>query len=125
GGGGAKAPRGGTGVGFPPESAGMASAYLIDVVTLLASPADDVRVLLRPMADEAMRYLYVASSVGAGTCLSLAGIVAVTAAAITLTGRRLDASCRTSTRRGSRGVWTSRRSVVFLRPRARSGGAST
>jgi hypothetical protein len=112
----------------------MPSTHVIVVVTVLAGGADDVRVWLRAVADEVMRYLYVVSSINAGASLLLAGLL-VAVAAITLIRNRPerttnveagepDASCRAPTRRGSRDAWTSRRSIVFSRPRARSGGVS-
>jgi hypothetical protein len=112
----------------------MPSTRAIVVVTVLAAGADDVRVSLRAVADEMMRYLYVVSSINAGASLLLAGLL-VAVAAITLIRNRPerttnveagepDASCRAPTRRGSRDAWTSRRSIVFSRPRARSGGVS-
>ena len=121
----------------------MPSPPLVDVAAVLAAGADDARVLLHAMADEAMRYLYVVSRVREGISLPLAGLLVVVAVVTTLGLARRAApsagageaktnveadnaatSCRARTRRGTRGAWTLRRLIVFSRPRARSGGVS-
>ena len=100
-------------------------------------------VLLHAMADEAMRYLYVISRIGEGISSSLAGLLVAVVLMVTLglarratSGARAgegktnveadggSTACRAQTRRGTRGAWTLRRSIVFSRPRARSGGVS-
>ena len=116
----------------------MSGPQLVDTTVVLAAWADAARLWLQAIADEAMRYLYVLSSVRAVVSLPLAGLVVAGVIVLTharhaiLAGRRTTnvdasaggASCRMPTRRGSRGAWTCRRSIAFLRPRARSGDGS-
>jgi len=116
----------------------MSSQQLIDATIVLAAGAGAARLWLQAIADEAMRYLYVLSSVRAVVSLPLAGLVVAGVIVLTharhaiLAGRRTTnvdasaggASCRMPTRRGSRGPWTCRRSIAFSRPRARSGDGS-
>src|SRR5262249_24347749 len=112
----------------------MSGPQLVDTTVVLAAWADAARLWLQAIADEAMRYLYVLSCVPAraGVLVAAGGSGRPRARHAILAGRRTTnvdasaggASCRMPTRRGSRGAWTCRRSIAFLRPRARSGDGS-
>src|SRR5262249_20991555 len=104
----------------------MSSQQLIDATIVLAAGAGAARLWLQAIADEAMRYLYVLSSVRAVVSLPFVGLVVVIGAILLararhaiLAGRRTtnvevgDAgtSCRMRTWHGSRDAWTLRRSI--------------
>jgi len=59
-------------------------ALLRWVVVLLASQADQARVLFHAMEDEVMRYLYVVSMARGGAAVSLSGLFVVLAVMVTL-----------------------------------------
>jgi hypothetical protein len=79
----------------------MISTFMVDgprtiapfgraAATVLAARADEARVLLHAVADEAMRYLYVVSLVSGGTLLTLFGLFIVLAVVITFGLSRLS-----------------------------------
>ncbi|HYV57509.1 MAG TPA: hypothetical protein VE911_08190 [Candidatus Nitrosopolaris sp.] len=118
----------------------MPGHQLVDSTIVLAVGAGAARLWLRAIADEAMRYLYVLSSLPAVMSLPLVGLVVVIGAILLARARHAivagrwttnvevdeaGTACRMRTWRGSRGSWTWRRSIAFSRPRARSGGVST
>src|SRR5262249_20538990 len=113
----------------------MSGPQLVDTTVVLAAWADAARLWLQAIAAGAMRSLSSLPS-GRGVVplplagLAVAGVIVLTHARhAILAGRRTTnvdasaggASCRMPTRRGSRGPWTCRRAIAFLRPRARAG----